>query len=68
MLWAGASLLSAYALAWVAYLGAGGCGFNGRYCPDACARVESHLRQHIVGQARRADGKRASKVLLCGSC
>ena len=67
MLWAGASLLSAYAVAWVAYLGAGGCGFNGRYCPDACARVESHLRQHIVGQAR---GRAAARKqdLLCGSC
>ena len=52
VLFAGVSLLTAYAVALLAYLSAGGCGFGGFCQLNACARVESHLRTHLVGQAR----------------
>jgi hypothetical protein len=45
-------LLSAAVLAWVAYLGVRGCGYNGRFCPAACERLEAHVNTKIVGQAR----------------
>lgn len=38
--------------AWVAYIGAKGCGFNGHFCPDACDRFGTHVARHIVGQVR----------------
>jgi hypothetical protein len=52
MIWGPAFVATSAAL-WSFFLLAGsGCGYNGAMCPDACVRVESHLRTHIVGQAR----------------
>jgi len=33
-----------------AYLGVSTCGWNGAFCPDACARLERHLAAHLAGQ------------------
>ena len=52
MIWGPAFVATSAAL-WSFFLLAGsGCGYNGAMCPDACVRVESHLRAHIFGQAR----------------
>lgn len=51
MIW-GPTFVAASAALWSFFLlASGGCGYNGVMCPDACVRVESHLRTHIFGQA-----------------
>lgn len=51
MLWGPAFVATSAALWSFFLLAGGGCGYNGAMCPDACVRVESHLRKHIFGQA-----------------
>jgi hypothetical protein len=38
--------------AWFAFVGSRGCGYDGSFCPGACAAFDAHVTGHIVGQVR----------------